>query len=72
MQKLKEIIIPEWELSKNLEASASRFSFCLEIRFGANLVQVILKGYDTRNVIALLLYPIPSKYVTAQTTQSKY
>ena len=36
------------------------------------LVQIILKDYDTRNVIALLLYPIPSKYVTAQTTQSKY
>ena len=46
----------------------SGFSFCLKICLGANLVQIILKGYDTRNVIALLLYPIPSKYVTAQTT----
>ena len=37
------------------------FTFCLVLRFGANLVQIILKGYDTRNVIALLYVMFKSK-----------
>ena len=40
----------------NSSPKPSRFSgfyFCLVFRFGANLMQIILKGYDTRNVIAL-------------------
>ena len=41
MQKLKELIIPEWELSKNLETiTVSRFSFCLKIEFGANYLDL--------------------------------
>ncbi len=70
---LKEIITYLTEYSKTPKPSRfSGFCLCLVFCFGANLVQIILKCYDTRNVIVLLLYPISSKYVTAQTTQSKY
>ena len=53
---LKEIITYLTEYSKTPKPSRfSGFSFHLKIYLGANLVQIILKGYDTRNVIVIFV-----------------
>ena len=54
---LQKIITYLTEYSKTPKPSRfSGFSFCFDFYFGANLVQVILKGYDTQNVIVLLIF----------------
>ena len=52
MQKLQEIISAFGRLPKNLENKAfSRFSFCLEFEFCANLEQIVFQNSKVTTLI---------------------